>query len=172
MKLSPFMASLVSIAMSCAIKPPYPAFKFEPVGLWDAPSAHPLASHWVLMRFVLVTFIVLLASAKSFGAEIDMKADCKSNPQLIAACFTVHGRLSAYNGTPSLRIWPIGTRRLLGILADEDLLAIPENIRNEVGFGKDIYGDFSVCPFTESKPGQMQFVCVEAMSNVRVQNRP
>lgn len=124
------------------------------------------------MRFVLVTFIVLFSSTKSFGAEIDMKAGCKSNPQLIAACFTVHGRLSPYNGTPSLRIWPIGTLRLLGILKDENPLAIPESIRNEVGFGKYVYGDFSVCPFTESKPGQMQFVCVEAVSNVRIQNRP
>jgi len=124
------------------------------------------------MRLVLVTFIVLFASAKSFGAEIDMKAGCKSNLQLVAACFTVHGRLSAYNGMPSLRIWPIGTHRLLGILKDEDPLALPESIRNEVGFEKDIYGDFLVCPFTQSKPGQMQFVCVEAVSNVRVQKRP
>ena len=124
------------------------------------------------MRFALVTFIVLFASTKSFGAEIDMKAGCKSNPQLVAACFTVHGRLSAYNGTPSLRIWPIDTHRLLGILKDEDPLAIPESIRNTVGFGKDIYGDFLVCPFTKSKPGQMQFVCVEAVSNVQVQRRP
>ena len=124
------------------------------------------------MRYALVTFIVLFASAKSFGAEIDMKSGCKSNPQLVAACFTVHGRLSAYNGTPSLRIWPIGTHRLLGVLKDEDPVVIPESIRNEVGFEKDIYGDFVVCPFTQSKPGQMQFVCVEAVSNVRVQRRP
>lgn len=124
------------------------------------------------MRFALVTFIVLFASSKSFGTEIDMKAGCKSNPQLVAACFTVHGRLSAYNGTPALRIWKIGTHRLLGILKDEDPLAIPESIRNEVGFGKDIYGDFLVCPFTESKPGQMQFACVEAVSNVQVRKRP
>ena len=124
------------------------------------------------MRFALVTFIALFASTKGFGAEIDMKAGCKSNPQLVTACFTVHGRLSAYNGTPSLRIWPMGTHRLLGILKDEDPLALPESIRNEVGFGKDIYGDFSVCPFTEPKRGQMQLVCVESVSNVRVQNRP
>lgn len=124
------------------------------------------------MRLVLLTFIVLFASAKSFGAEIDMKASCKNNPQLVAACFTVHGRLSAYNGTPSLRIWPIGTHRLLGILKDEDPLALPESIRNEVSFEKDIYGDFLVCPFSQSKLGQMQFVCVEAVSNVRVQKRP
>ncbi|WP_150105023.1 hypothetical protein [Pseudogulbenkiania ferrooxidans] len=124
------------------------------------------------MRFALVTFIVLFASTKSFGAEIDMKAGCKSNPQLVAACFTVHGRLSAYNGTPGLRIWPIGPHRLLGIIKDEDPLAIPESIRNEVGFGKDISGDFLVCPFTKSKPGQMQLVCVEEVSNVQVKKRP
>ena len=124
------------------------------------------------MRYALTTVIVLFACTKSFGAEIDMKSGCSNNAQLVAACFTVHGRLSAYNGTPSLRIWPIGTHRLLGILKDEDPLAIPASIRNEVGFDKDIYGAFLVCPFTESKPGQMQFVCVEAVSNVQVQKRP
>ena len=101
-----------------------------------------------------------------------MKLGCKSNPQLIGACFFVHGRLSAHNGTPSLRIWPIGTHHLLGVLKDEEPLSIPENIRNLTGFDKDIYGDFLVCPFTKTKPGYMQFVCVEAASNVHVQNRP
>jgi len=126
------------------------------------------------MRYALATLIGLLTCSTCFGAEteIDMKLGCKSNPQLVGVCFSVHGRLSAYNGTPSLRIWPVGTHQLLGILKDEDPLAIPESIRNSIGFDKDVYGDFLVCPFSQSKPGHMQFVCVGAVSNVRVQKRP
>lgn len=30
-------------------------------------------------------------------------------------CFVVHGRLAIGNGTPSVRIWPVGTKRILGV---------------------------------------------------------
>jgi hypothetical protein len=126
------------------------------------------------MRYVLPALLAVFCSTEAVAieGEIDMKLGCKSNPQLVGACFPVRGRLSAYNGTPGLRIWPIGTHRLLGILNDEDPLSVPENIRNLVGFDRAVYGEFLVCPFTKSKPGQMQFVCVAVASNVHVQNRP
>jgi hypothetical protein len=31
----------------------------------------------------------------------------------MAPCFTVHGRLNPWNGTPIFRIWLVGTNRLL-----------------------------------------------------------
>ena len=126
------------------------------------------------MRYVLLTLLAISTSCNALAAseEIDMKLGCKSNPKLIAACFSVHGRLSSYNGSPSLRIWPRGTHRLLGIILDEELLSVPDNIKKLVDVDKDIYGDFLVCPFTEMKPGHMQFVCVEEAKNVHVQNRP
>lgn len=126
------------------------------------------------MRYVLFTLLIFFSNCEAFAVEreIDMKLGCKNNPQLAGACFSVHGRLSTYNGNPSLRIWPIATHRLLGVLKDEELLSIPENIRNLTGFDKDIYGDFLVCPFTKTKPGYMQFVCVEVASNIHAQNRP
>ena len=34
---------------------------------------------------------------------------------IIGDCFEIHGRLSLYNGTPSVRLWPVGTKRLLGV---------------------------------------------------------
>jgi hypothetical protein len=40
---------------------------------------------------------------------------CKGDPDLTGACCTVHGRLSAWNGTPTYRILRIGTRRILGV---------------------------------------------------------
>lgn len=126
------------------------------------------------MRYGLLTLLALLSISADFAVDgkIDMKSGCKSNPQLVGACFSVHARLSAYNGAPSLRIWPIGTHRLLGVLKDEEPLSIPENIRNLIGFDKDIYGNFLVCPFTRTKPDYMQIVCVESASNIHVQNRP
>jgi hypothetical protein len=34
-------------------------------------------------------------------------------------CFWVRGRLSAANGNPTFRIWPIGTHRMLGVLGHQ-----------------------------------------------------
>jgi hypothetical protein len=126
------------------------------------------------MRYMLLALLAAFsfAEAIAFEGAIDMKVGCKNNPQVVGACYSVRGRLSAYNGTPSLRIWPIGTHRLLGVLKDEEPLSVPNNIRDLVGFDRAVYADFLVCPLTKSTPGQMQDVCVEAASNVHVQNLP
>lgn len=112
------------------------------------------------------------SAALSVSGEVDMRLGCKSNPQLVGACFPVHGRLSAYNGNPTFRIWPIGTHRLLGVIDDEERLSVPVRIRRLIGFERDIFADFIVCPLSHARPGHMQFVCVEAAGHVRVQARP
>lgn len=127
-----------------------------------------------MKRFAQVFLGLMLVAAQAASAvseKVDMKLGCKNNPGLVGACFTVNGRLSTYNGNPSLRIWPAGSRRLLGVVEDESLLSIPANIRNLVGFEHDVRGSFLVCPFTEAKAGYMQFVCVEEASNVRKHDR-
>jgi hypothetical protein len=90
---------------------------------------------------------------------------CKSDPDIVDACFTVHGRLRAGNGTPTLRIWRVGTKRILGVHDD----IIPENLA--VGWDVEAYGDYLVCPFTKQRPGEMQMVCVESAQHV-VPQRP
>ena len=116
---------------------------------------------------ISLAIAVLPVSVAGAGQDIDMGLGCASNPQRVGACFSVYGRLSAYNGNPSLRIWPLGTHRLLGVIPDEEPRAIPSGIRQSVGFGREVWGDFQVCPFTMAKAGHMQFVCVESVSNVR-----
>ena len=100
-----------------------------------------------------------------------MHLGCKSNPQIVDVCFAIRGRLSAYNGNPSFRIWPIGTQRLLGVVDDQDRLSVPSDIRNRIGFGNDVFADYVVCPFTQARAGRMQYVCVEAATRVRISKR-
>ena len=91
------------------------------------------------------------------------------------ACQRVHGRLFAANGTPSLRIWPIGTRRLLGIHDDASPEALPPGLRGDrapsMGATDDgrveVYGDFTVCPLALDRPGHMQMVTLKAVSRAR-----
>jgi hypothetical protein len=97
-------------------------------------------------------------------------ASCKRDPDIVGACFTVHGRLSYWNGAPSLRISRIGTRRILGVHTE----TAPENVPKLWGedvFATDIYGDFNVCPFTKEKPGHMQMVCIESASHLIAKQR-
>jgi hypothetical protein len=68
-------------------------------------------------------------------------------------------------------IWRIGTDRILRV-EDTDVI-IPDNLSNAVSkkgdaYGRDIFGDFEVCPLSKSKPGEMQTVCVETASHLVV----
>jgi hypothetical protein len=99
---------------------------------------------------------------------------CKGNPKVVAACYVVHGRATFGNGTPALRIWPVGTKRMLGVTAgpiadDADDPIAPKNLAIPGG-AEALYGDFEVCPFTPERKGYMQMVCVESASHIFVKH--
>jgi hypothetical protein len=84
------------------------------------------------------------------------------------ACFWVHGRLSAANGAPTFRLWPIGTKRILGVnvahhegAAIGDLPSPLPVLMSPDAFNVDVYGDFHICPMTPDQPGRMRFVRLE-----------
>ena len=123
----------------------------------------------------LAVLLILTASsgiwAQSPAPQAKEKS-CREHPQLIGNCFTVRGRLSIYNGTPALRLWRVGTRRMLGISEQRFSVAgyrnVPEDIESETDQNVAIFGDFLVCPFTRSRRGEMQLVCIEAGKNLVV----
>jgi hypothetical protein len=106
-----------------------------------------------------MSFLALLLAAPFAGPP-----RCKGNPALVGQCFTIHGRLRAYNGNPTFRIWPIGTRRIIGVTGPKpgDQSLMPQDLA--CGFSCDVIADFEVCPFSESLPGVMQRVCIEGAS--------
>ncbi len=74
------------------------------------------------------------------------------------------------NGTPSLRIWRVGSKKILGVLPAENEI-IPESLKDALnGFNKSVYADLEVCPFTKEQPGAMQMVCVESARNLVVKD--
>jgi hypothetical protein len=86
----------------------------------------------------------------------------KANPDLVGACFTVHSRMSIYNGAFNYRIWRIGTHRMLGV---RDVV-VPDTIAAKLDWDNVAYGDSYVCPLTRNRPEHMQMICVESVSNV------
>jgi len=119
------------------------------------------------MNSTLIGTVLFFAIAPALGAEINPSLGCKGNPAVVSACYSLRGRISTYNGTPSLRIWPVGSARLLGVLPTENEI-MPNNIRGKVSFGQSVFANLEVCPFTQARSGAMQFVCVESATNVLV----
>lgn len=94
---------------------------------------------------------------------------CREQPALVGRCFNVRGRLSLYNGAPTIRLWRAGTKRVLGVSASyagEGYSSIPEELEGRLTWGTELWGEFLVCPFTRRRAGEMQMVCVESARGV------
>jgi hypothetical protein len=140
--------------------------EFESSKEWDSPARDirrkwdiPIEPH--MNRLHLAATLLTLTAA---GNAASAKSNCENDPLLVGKCFWTHGRLSAANGNPTFRIWPIGTHRMLGVNApsgsDQDL---PPKVRRRLpadAFRARLIGDFRLCPFTRSRPERMQFVCI------------
>jgi hypothetical protein len=77
-----------------------------------------------------------------------------------------------YNGTPSFRIWMIGTNHLLGIKEvsvgdnpERPLMPLPL-WRMTGGDDFEVFGDFEVCPLSKPREGEMRSICVESATHL------
>jgi hypothetical protein len=121
--------------------------------------------------FVLMMILGFLSS--SVGQDqLGGPNPCHKHPQINGTCFKLHGRIRVYNGTPSVRIWPVGTNRLLGVsegrFYNPEYSNMPPGLSHLTAWDKEIFADFIVCPFTPDEPGVMRLVCIDSASNVVV----
>lgn len=116
---------------------------------------------------IAVLLICVAALAQQQPKSGKTAAQCKNNADLVGRCFRIHGRAFFSNGTPDLRIWHVGTHKILGVTSrpeadDSDAPIAPPKLLNALGnFDHFVFGDFEVCPFTPKRRGHMQMVCVE-----------
>ncbi|WP_267225573.1 hypothetical protein [Dyella silvae] len=68
-----------------------------------------------------------------------------------------------------MRISPIGSRHILGVLPAENEDA-PESIKRAVTFDQSVMADMEVCPLNLAKAGEMQMVCIRSASNIALKN--
>jgi hypothetical protein len=88
------------------------------------------------------------------------------------------------NGTPSFRLWKIGTNRMLGIYSgpsvdryglDNESPELPANARKSMQLNSSppwlntIYADFEICPLEPEKPRVMQAACIESAKNIMIE---
>ncbi len=83
--------------------------------------------------------------------------------------------MSFYNGAPTVRIWRVGTSRMLGVseqrFSVEGYYNLPASVRRRLSWDSDLFGDFVVCPFTHEAPGVMRLVCVDSATKVVMRPR-
>src|SRR5215813_14446368 len=124
---------------------------------------------------ILVTLVFASITSIQPRAPQPQDKSCRQHPQLVGKCFMIHGRLSIYNGAPAMRLWKIGTRRMLGVSEQRFAVSgyrnVPENVQNQINQDVDLFGDFLVCPFTRAKAGEMQLVCIEEGRNLKAQKK-
>ncbi len=112
-----------------------------------------------------VGICALLLVAVTLESAAGRDISCKDDPDLVGPCFTFHGKLFVANGTPSARILRLGTKRILGI-SERHSAYMPGELGNRLTWDDVVYGDFTVCPYSQSEPRKMQFVCVESGSRL------
>ncbi len=113
---------------------------------------------------------------KHYGKVVDPPSQtCQSDPDLIGSCFTVQGKVSAWNGAPTYRISLAEKHRILGVTQRPLPASVPEvlprQLAEKMNSEVEASGDFLVCPFTTEKPGRMQMVCVQSARNVTFKPR-
>ena len=121
---------------------------------------------------VFVTFSSTLSTTPVRKREIP----CRT-PANAPTCYWTHGRLGFYNGTPAVRLWKVGTHRLLGIYSgpsldrfglDNENPELPANVErvwDPIHNGR-LFGDFEVCPLEPEQHGAMQAACIESAKNL------
>ena len=101
-------------------------------------------------------------------------------PQIAQSCIHFRGRLTAGEGTPSVRLWHIGTPHVYGIYSnrygfthDSETLdneapelhfKLPKDIPAAGGW--TVFGDFEVCPLEPRIEGHMQAACIASGSHI------
>ena len=119
----------------------------------------------------LASIVLLVDSVPTLAAS----PECRTRPELVAACFTVKGDLQLANGTPSARIHDIRHRRTLGVVPyfenDNETFAAPAAVRSRVSFDRPVRGTYLVCPLEKARAGRMQSVCIERATFTRLRRR-
>lgn len=112
----------------------------------------------------------LFALALPTAAMAADYSPCVDSKSIVGECWNVRGRVSVHNGNPSTRIWPVGSKRLLGV-RDAEPPFLPPEFAHKLSWDADVFADLKVCPLTSAREGRMQIVCIANARNTVVRRR-
>lgn len=133
-----------------------------------------MREHQIFKCGAIFLLLISCSAVLAQDAPKSPSVPCRAQPSLVSSCFRVRGRLSLYNGAPTIRLWRVGTKRILGVSASYSKAgysSIPEEIEKLLNWESEVWGDFLVCPFTRQKANEMQMICIESGKNVVIRKR-
>ena len=129
-----------------------------------------------MAKALLIAAALCLTGSAATAA--DFASACKTNPNLVGACFPVHGRLFVSNGRRSVHIASAETRRVMDVLGRDawakDLQALPAAVEALLASSSsniEVEGDYVVCPFDRTHIARTQAVCIENASHLTARPR-
>ena len=131
-------------------------------------------NHLACFGLILLLLATALATSGQSDAPKSNLKPCRIQPSLVGKCFNVRGRLSLYNGTPTIKLWRVGTKRMLGVSASysrEGYSSIPEALEKQLNWENELWGNYLVCPFTPQRPKEMQMIGFEDVKRLEVRPR-
>jgi len=113
------------------------------------------------MKYALIVLVIFALGCVIPGAVA--QDACKET--VYGKCFSIHARFAVYTGDGQEDLWPVGSKRLLGVSGAGEKL---EAMTSGVYLGEYyIFGDFVVCPLEKEVPGKKRIVCIKEMKNLR-----
>jgi hypothetical protein len=119
--------------------------------------------------------ICSLAVALALATAAHAAPDCRPSASVREPCFSVRGRLSVWNGAPTFRLHPNGSKRLLGVVGGDGDPASPTVLTPALraamtpsapGDLLPVTASFRVCPLAPDRPGRMRPVCIADASQI------
>lgn len=112
----------------------------------------------------VILILTLMLTPMVFSEELA----CAKNENVIAECQELRGRIKLYDSPPQVRMWIVGTERLLGVHPEQSPI-LPKKVKQYLRPNVAVFADFTVCPFTREKPDLMQMVCVESAEHLKIE---
>ena len=120
---------------------------------------------------LLALALAFVLGRPSYTQADSIPADrvCSSSDSIfVAQCFTVHARLVPGADNILVRIWPVGTTRILGYADGALKCSLPPKIDSLMTAEQVVFADVVVRPVTRSRPGYMRFVCIATATRLVV----
>ncbi len=125
----------------------------------------------------LLLAVILACSTGTATSSFRPTISCRT-PANAKSCYWTQGRLYGANGNPAIRIWKMGTHRVLGVYSgpsvdrsslDNENPGLPPNVKKKFKpFENRIVANFEVCPLETERAGWMQAVCIESAKDLVV----
>ena len=113
---------------------------------------------FMLIAFAQISALLTGAIAGDLHHVCQPHSICAGNSKLVGGYFTFAACSDSTTQPDTFRIISTGTGRVLGVLCDENPI-IPRNLTARINdptnaqWDRDFRGDYEVCPFTPSRPG-------------------